>query len=213
MHGKLGVTSRTASGHIRFTSNVLRSLGIANDVLCLLIAYVLALIVYEISIGYYFDARLHRTGAVILGVNYLLIKVSRDGYTLFRGQGEDLGSTSIADFLLASGLTALVVLQLGMMPEFSRGLGLFFIGFGVVLLFLSQMAFRRLIWILMDRGYSRAACCHLRIRPGHCLQGQPTARHRASAPSEDYRLRRRPHRIEEIVDRFHPISGRIRRSA
>ena len=39
-----------------------------------------------------------------------------------------------------------------MMPEFSRGLGLFFIGFGVVLLFLSQMAFRRLIWILMDRG-------------------------------------------------------------
>lgn len=152
MHGKLGVTSRTASGHIRFTTNVLRSLGIANDVLCLLIAYVFALIVYEISIGYYFDARLHRTGAVILGVNYLLIKVSRDGYTIFRGQGEDLGSTSIADFLLASGLTALVVLQLGMMPEFSRGLGLFFIGFGVVLLFLSQMAFRRLIWILMDRG-------------------------------------------------------------
>ena len=123
MHGKLGIKPRRSSSHIRFTSNVLRSLGIVNDIMCLALAYFLAAVVYEFTIGYYYDQRLHWTGAVILAVNYLLIKVSRDGYTIFRGQSEDVGNNSLADFLLASGLTALVVLQLGMMPEFSRGLG------------------------------------------------------------------------------------------
>lgn len=152
MHGKLGSKPRSSSGHIRFTSNVLRSLGIVNDIMCLALAYFLAAVVYEFTIGYYYDQRLHWTGAVILTVNYLLIKVSRDGYTIFRGQGEDVGNSSLADFLLASGLTALVILQLGMMQEFSRGLGMYFIGFGIVLLFVSHIVFRRLIWMLMDRG-------------------------------------------------------------
>lgn len=152
MHGKLDITPRSSSSHIRFTSNVLRSLGIVNDIMCLALAYLLAAVVYDLTIGYYYDKRLHWTGAVILAVNYILIKVSRDGYTIFRGQGEDVGSNSLADFLLASGLTALVILQLGMMPEFSRGLGVYFISFGIVNLFISHIAFRRLIWILMDRG-------------------------------------------------------------
>jgi polysaccharide biosynthesis protein PslA len=152
MHGKLGITPRSSSSHIRFTSNVLRSLGIVNDIMCLALAYLLAAVLYDLTIGYYYDKRLHWTGAVILAVNYLLIKVSRDGYTIFRGQGEDVGNSSLADFLLASGLTALVVLQLGMMPEFSRGLGLYFVGCGIVLLFISHIAFRRLMWVLMDHG-------------------------------------------------------------
>lgn len=152
MHGQLGGMPKSSSSHIRFTSNVLRSLGIVNDMVCLALAYLLASIVYDLTIGYYYDRRLHWTGAVILGVNFLLIKVSRDGYTVFRGQGEDVGSSSLADFLLASGLTALVILQLGMMREFSRGVGAYFIVFGIVLLFIGHIAFRRLIWLLMDRG-------------------------------------------------------------
>ena len=152
MHGKLTPPPRRTNGHIRFTSNVLRSLGIVNDVACFVCAYVLAMIAYDLTIGYYYDARLHRTGAIILCINYFLIRVSRDGYAAVKGQGEDVGGSSLADFLLASGLTTLVILQLEMMREFSRGFALYFIGFSMIMLFLSRIAFRKLIWKLMDKG-------------------------------------------------------------
>jgi len=152
MHGKLDSIPRRGNGHIRFTSNVLRSLGIANDLSCFLIAFLLATIVYDLTVGYYYDARLHRTGAIILCINYFLIRISRDGYAVFRGQSEDTGGGSLADFLLASALTSLVILQLEMMREFSRGLALYFIGFSMVGLFISRMAFRKIIWNLMAKG-------------------------------------------------------------
>lgn len=152
MHGKLSPPPRRTNGHIRFTSNVLRSLGIVNDVTCFVCAYVLAMIAYDLTIGYYYDARLHRTGAIILCINYFLIRVSRDGYAVVKGQGEDVGGSSLADFLLASGLTTLVILQLEMMSDFSRGFALYFISFSMVTLFLSRILFRKLISKLMDRG-------------------------------------------------------------
>lgn len=152
MHGKLTIPPRRTNHHIRFTSNVLRSLGLTNDVACFLCAYLLAMVAYDLTIGYYYDARLHRTGAIILGINYFLIRISRDGYAAFKGQGEDVGGSSLADLLLASGLTMLVILQLGMMDEFSRGLALYFVGFSLMILFLSRILFRKLIWKLMDRG-------------------------------------------------------------
>ena len=152
MHGKLSPPPRRTNGHIRFTSNVLRSLGIVNDVTCFVCAYVMAMIAYDLTIGYYYDARLHRTGAIILCINYFLIRVSRDGYAVVKGQGEDVGGSSLADFLLASGLTTLVILQLEMMSDFSRGFALYFIGFSMIALFLSRILFRKLISKLMDRG-------------------------------------------------------------
>lgn len=143
---------RRSNGHIRFTSNVLRSLGVINDIGCFLLAYLLAVVTYDLTIGYYYDTRLHSTGAIILCINYFLIRISRDGYAVFRGQGEDVGGGALADFILASALTSLVILQLGMVKEFSRGLALYFVGFGMIALFLSRILFRKLIWKLMDRG-------------------------------------------------------------
>jgi Undecaprenyl-phosphate glucose phosphotransferase len=152
MHGKLIMPARRTNGHLRFTSNVLRSLGIINDVICFVAAFVLAMVAYDLTIGYYYDARLHRTGAIILCINYFLIRISRDGYAAFKGQGEDVGGSSLADFLLAAGLTTLVILQLEMMREFSRGFALYFVGFSLIALFLSRMLFRKLISKLMDKG-------------------------------------------------------------
>lgn len=152
MHESLKPVPRRSNGHIRFTSNVLRSLGVINDIGCFLLAYLLAVVTYDLTIGYYYDTRLHSTGAIILCINYFLIRISRDGYAVFRGQGEDVGGGALADFILASALTSLVILQLGMVKEFSRGLALYFVGFGMIALFLSRILFRKLIWKLMDRG-------------------------------------------------------------
>ncbi|MEG4126807.1 undecaprenyl-phosphate glucose phosphotransferase [Microcoleus sp. Pol14D5] len=152
MHGKLKPPSARSNSHLRFTSNVLRTLGVLNDVLCFIIAYGLAALLYDRTIGYFYDGLLHRSTAIILCINYLLIRISRDGYASFKGQGEDLGGNAIADFVLASALTTLVVVQLDMLREFSRGLSLYFMGAVVVVLFISRMMFRRLVSHLMDEG-------------------------------------------------------------
>ncbi len=127
MQRKVTKLPSRSNGHLRFTSNVLRSLGVANDLACFVVAFLLAIVVYDLTIGYYYDAQLHRTGAIILCINYFLIRVSRDGYAVFKGQGEDVGGSAIADFLLATGLTSLVILQLGMVKDFSRGLAAYFV--------------------------------------------------------------------------------------
>lgn len=152
MHGQLKPLSRRASGHLRFTSNVLRSLGVINDVASFLLAYLLAAAAYDLTFGYFYDGVLHRSAAIILCTNYLLIRVSKDGYAAFKGQGEDVGGSAIADFILASALTSLVVFQLDMLEKFSRGLSLSFMGFAVVLLFVSRIGFRRVVWHLMEKG-------------------------------------------------------------
>lgn len=152
MHGQLNPPPRRANGHLRFTSNVLRSLGVINDITCFLIAYGLAAAAYDLLIGYYYDGLLHRSAAIVLCINYLLIRVSRDGYTAFKGQGEDVGGSAIADFVLASALTALVIFQLDMLDQFSRGLAIAFIAFTLLLLFLSRITFRKLVWRLMETG-------------------------------------------------------------
>jgi polysaccharide biosynthesis protein PslA len=152
MHGQLTPPPRRSNNHLRFTSNVLRTLGVANDVICFAVAYLLAAIVYEFSIGYFYDGMLHRSTAIILCINYLLIRISRDGYAVFKGQGEDVGGSAIADFILATALTTLVVVQLDMLDRFSRGLGLYFVALAIVLLFLSRIAFRRIVSRLMDKG-------------------------------------------------------------
>ncbi|PKP99188.1 MAG: undecaprenyl-phosphate glucose phosphotransferase [Alphaproteobacteria bacterium HGW-Alphaproteobacteria-15] len=148
----MSMAPRRSNGHLRFTSNVLRTLGVINDIACFFTAYIVAAIIYDVSIGYFYDGVLHRSGAIILCINYLLIRISRDGYTAFKGQGEDVGGNAIADFILASALTTLVVIQLDMLEKFSRGLSLYFIGLAIVLLFLSRIAFRRIVSRLMERG-------------------------------------------------------------
>lgn len=152
MHGQLNSAARRSNSHLRFTSNVLRTLGVISDLLCFFLAYGIAAFAYSQTIGYYYDGHLHRSAAIILCINHLLIRISRDGYTAFKGQGEDLGGGAIADFALASALTTLVIIQLDMLREFSRGLALYFMGSMIVMLFLSRMIFRRIVSRLMDEG-------------------------------------------------------------
>lgn len=152
MHGQLITVPRQQSGNIRFTSNLLRTLGVVNDLLCFLISYQIAEGLYDALVGYFYDPRIHRTGSIILCINYFLIRISRDGYAEFNGRGTDFGRGAMMDFILAAGLTALVIFQLGMTREFSRGLSLFFVVSGMIMLFLSRIAFRKVVKILIGWG-------------------------------------------------------------
>ena len=144
---------RQTNGHLRFTSNVVRTLGVINDVVCFFLAVLLTAILYDLAIGGSYDALLHRSAAIIMAIIFLLVRVSRDGYAPFKGQGEDVGGAAMADFLLATALTMFVIIQLGKLAELSLGLGLIFISVVTVLLFLSRVAFQWLAFIMIRKGY------------------------------------------------------------
>ena len=145
--------SGRAGSQLRFTSNVLRSLGIINDVVCFTVAFVLACLIYNLAVGQYFDYQFHATGAIVMAINFFLLRISRDGYTAFRGQDEDLGKGTNSDFILAAVLTAFTIFQFDLMADFSRALGLLFVALSLIMLFLSRITFRRLAWRLMDAGH------------------------------------------------------------
>jgi Undecaprenyl-phosphate glucose phosphotransferase len=138
--------------YVRFTSNVLRSGGIINDAICFLAAYLLTVLVYKAWYGYYYDVRLHSTAVIVMAINFFLIRISRDAYSAFRGQGDDLGSGTFIDFLVAVTLTGFTVLQFGEIGDLSRRFTLIFLTICFVLLIFTRLAFRRIVWISMRQG-------------------------------------------------------------
>jgi len=138
--------------YVRFTSNVLRSGGIINDAICFVASYLLTVLIYTGWFGYFYDARLHSTAVIVMAINFFLIRISRDAYSAFRGQGDDLGSGTFLDFLVALTLTGFTILQFGEIDDLSRRFALIFIGICFSLLIFSRLAFRRMVWIGMRQG-------------------------------------------------------------
>lgn len=145
--------SQNINKRVRFTSNVLRTVGVANDALCLVIGFFVAVFIYQLTSDQLFDRTIHETAAIVLGINFFLIRISRDSYTEFRGQGDDVGEGAMLDFLIAATLTAFTILLFDVLTELSRGLALLYVFVCLSLLFLSRIAFRKIAWLLMDLGY------------------------------------------------------------
>ncbi len=138
--------------YVRFTSNVLRSGGILNDAICFIVAYFSTVLIFTQWFGYYYGARLHSTTVVIMAINFFLIRISRDAYSGFRGQGDDLSSGTFLDFLVALILTMFIVIQFGGGDELSFHFTLIFIAICLAALILSRLVFREIIRACMRRG-------------------------------------------------------------
>ena len=145
--------SQNINKRVRFTSNVLRSVGVLNDALCLLASFFVAILIYQATSGQLFDQTIHETAAIVLGINFFLIRISRDSYTAFRGQGDDVGEGAIVDFLIATILTSFTIILFDVFTDVSRGLALIYVVVSIAMLFLSRIGFRKIAWWLMDRGY------------------------------------------------------------
>lgn len=145
--------SQNINKRVRFTSNVLRTVGVANDALCLVIGFFVAVFLYQLTSDQLFERTIHETAAIVLGINFFLIRISRDSYTEFRGQGDDVGEGAMVDYLIATTLTAFTILLFNVLTELSRGLALLYVFVCLALLFLSRIAFRKIAWLLMDLGY------------------------------------------------------------
>ncbi len=138
--------------YVRFTSNVLRSGGIINDAVCFLLAYLITVGIYRYWFGYYYEATLHSTAVIIMAIDFFLIRISRDAYSAFRGQGDDLGSGTFIDFVVALMLTGFTILQFGQIGDLSRRFAIIFIVLSLMLLVITRLLFRRIVWMSMQRG-------------------------------------------------------------
>ncbi len=137
---------------MRFTSNLLTTLGITSDVLCFIFAFFAAMAIYAAIFDRGIDQPLHMNAAIILAINYFLIRISRDGYTTFRGQGSDVGQGGVYDFIIALVLTGLTATQLRSTSAMSTGMTGIYVACCATLLMLSRIPFRRLAWWLMEQG-------------------------------------------------------------
>lgn len=151
-HASTGSPGPARPRYIRFTTNVLRSLGVATDAVCMLVAALLTKPIYDLLSHQYVDLKLHATGAAVLALNFFLVRISRDAYSTVRGQGDDVGQGTIVDFVLATTLTAIALIQFDVMEKLSRGMLVIYAATCVVMFFLGRIALRKLIWYLMDAG-------------------------------------------------------------
>jgi polysaccharide biosynthesis protein PslA len=144
--------SQYRNKYVRFTSNVLRSGGILNDIACYLSAFVVTATLVSNYLQYYFELRLHATAAIVLAINFFLIRISRDAYSAFRGQGDDLGRGTVIDFLVATTLTGFTILQFGRFDDLSTTFAVSYLAICFILLVFSRLLFRRLLWLVMRQG-------------------------------------------------------------
>jgi Undecaprenyl-phosphate glucose phosphotransferase len=138
--------------YVRFTSNVLRSGGIVNDIACFLSAFVLTTLIVDGYLAYYFEFRLHSTAAIVMAINFFLIRISRDAYSALRGQGDDLGKGTIIDFLVATTLTGFTILQFGRLEDLSSTFSLTYLALCFALLIVTRILFRKFVWVIMRQG-------------------------------------------------------------
>jgi polysaccharide biosynthesis protein PslA len=143
------------NGAIRYTTNVLRTLGFLVDVFALLSAYLFTYAAHALFPGFWVSARLHTTFAIVVGLTFLLIRISRDAYAGFVGGSEEEGATGNMEFLFALALGLLLTFQ------FDRGASLevsIVGGFAlsaVIFLFGGRVALRILTSRLISKGAIR----------------------------------------------------------
>ncbi|ARS27320.1 exopolysaccharide biosynthesis polyprenyl glycosylphosphotransferase [Sphingomonas sp. KC8] len=149
----LGAQTSPETPKLRFTSNVIASMAAITDLLCLMLAVPIALFGYERLIGLDYDPTIHNTAAIITGVNYFLIRLSRDAYSSPMGRGGDVQQGGVLDYMIASMLVVATVWQLDLLSLFSRGLILIYVLAVLALLFVSTYFLRWAISRLVRAGY------------------------------------------------------------
>lgn len=142
----------TRPRYLRLTTNTLISLGVVSDIVSLVLAALLAPLVYALFSDLYFDPKVHGSGAVLLAFNYFLIRLSRDAYAQAASQADDVGTGAILDFLLAVTLAAITAAQFDILEKFSRGMLVIFVVLSVTFFFFARIGTRRIAYVLMNAG-------------------------------------------------------------
>lgn len=145
--------SEPRSRKYRFTSNVIATIIVGVDLFCLILGPLLAPLAYELLLGPQYFIERHVNVAVVISVNFFLIRLSRNSYAHPMGRGGDSDQAVAFEFLLAALLVYATVWQLGAAKPFSTGLALCYLTITPSLLFVSRFVVRKLVWYLVQAGF------------------------------------------------------------
>ena len=137
----------------RFTSNVIATIILGVDLICLTLGALMSPLVYELLLGPQYFIEQHVNVAVIVAVNFFLIRLSRDSYAHPMGRGGDSDQAVAFEFLLAALLVFATIWQLGQAKPFSSGLALCYLALTAALLFVSRFVVRKFVYFLVQAGY------------------------------------------------------------
>jgi len=137
----------------RFTSNVIATIIFGVDLLCLVLGALLSPLTYELIRGPQYFIEQHVNVAVIVAVNFFLIRLSRDSYAHPMGRGGDSDQAVVFEFLLAALLVIATIWQLGQAKPFSTGLTLCYLVLTPALLFVSRFVVRKIVYYLVRAGH------------------------------------------------------------
>ncbi|TAK14742.1 MAG: undecaprenyl-phosphate glucose phosphotransferase, partial [Rhizorhabdus sp.] len=110
--------SEPRSRKYRFTSNVIATIIVGVDLFCLILGPLLAPLAYELLLGPQYFIERHVNVAVVISVNFFLIRLSRNSYAHPMGRGGDSDQAVAFEFLLAALLVYATVWQLGAAKPF-----------------------------------------------------------------------------------------------
>ncbi|WP_340316940.1 undecaprenyl-phosphate glucose phosphotransferase [Rhizorhabdus argentea] len=148
-----GAVAEPQSRKYRFTSNVIATIILGVDLICLTLGALMAPLVYELIRGPQYFVGQHVNVAVIVAVNFFLIRLSRDSYAHPMGRGGDSDQAVAFEFLLAALLVFATIWQLGQARLFSTGLALCYLGGTAALLFVSRFVVRKFVFYLVQAGH------------------------------------------------------------
>ncbi len=142
-----------SSRKYRFTSNVIATIVLGADLACLLIGAFGAVAIYDqISAREYYP-RMHVTMAVLVSINFFLIRLSRDSYGHPMGRGQDSDQAVAFEFIFAALLVLTTIWQLGLAQLLSIDLAICYIALTAPILFVSRYIIRKAVWHLVQGGY------------------------------------------------------------
>jgi Undecaprenyl-phosphate glucose phosphotransferase len=137
----------------RFTSNIVGPIFLLADILCLALSVPAALLAYDLLIGDQVVYSVHIFALTVLAASFLLLRSSKRAYRRTLVDLAQESDDALVDAVISSLLASALVWQFGMIDNYSRGVGLAYLGS----LLASLMISRPLIRATLDRMATRGA--------------------------------------------------------
>jgi Undecaprenyl-phosphate glucose phosphotransferase len=151
---KLASTPSAPFGNdrIRFTSNVVGSLTLLTDVLCVLASAPIALLAFAVFRGLKVVPSVHIFAFMLMLGSFLLIRSSRQAYRRSMLDPIESYVDAAFDAVVSCLIASALVWQIGLVEDYSRGVTILFLVSVVGCLWLSRPILRGVVKVLARRG-------------------------------------------------------------
>jgi Undecaprenyl-phosphate glucose phosphotransferase len=136
----------------RFTSNIVGPMLFLRDMLSFLLAFPVALFIYDLLFDQELVPSVHFFAATAMLGTFILLRVSKDSYLQNLFTLNERGDSAVFDALLGGLVATALVFLSGMVENFSRGVSVLYVAATVIFLAASRWPFHRMLDRMANRG-------------------------------------------------------------